>query len=340
MTRELSVAVVGLGFGANHARVINALPGARLAAAVDRDPGRLEAAPPGAARYTNIEAMLREQTPDAVIVAVPAGAHIAVATAAIDAGCAVMVEKPLAPTYEEGVALVEAATRRGVPLMAGHIERFNPALQELARRVAAGEIGAVIQLTARRMGAIRYPPADVNVVHDSALHDIDAMRFVLGREVRSVYAAARHGLRMPVEDSIAGVLHFEAPHGAEPAIATLEVSWLSPRRVRDLAVLGEDGLFVLRYAAQSLERYAMPSRSGPVQAWSLQPSPEDGIAERIAVEPREQLVQELEAFVSAVRDGGPMPVSADDALAALRIADAITASARGGQAIELGGLTS
>ncbi len=332
MTRPLAVGVVGLGFGANHARVLSSLPGAHLAAVCDTRAERLEASSYGAARYDDVAAMLRDERLDAVVVAAPAHLHAPLALAAIEAGCAVLVEKPLATSYEEGAALVSAAAAAGVPLMPGHIERFNPALRELARRVREGEIGRVLQLTARRMGAIRFPPTDVNVVHDSAIHDIDAMRFVLGCEVEEAYAVAQRGVVMAVEDAISGLLRFEADAGAPGAIASLEVNWLSPRRVRDLTVLGETGMFVLRYAAQSLELYRTPARSGPVQGWSLG-GDKGKPAETIAIEPREQLVEELTAFLDAVRRHEPMPVSAEDGLAALAIADALTQSARTGRPV-------
>jgi predicted dehydrogenase len=181
------------------------------------------------------------------------------------------------------------------------------------------------------MGAIRYPPRDVNVIHDSAVHDIDAMRWVLDSEVTRVYAAARSGLKMPVDDSVSGVLHFESG-----PMASLEVSWLSARRVRDLAVIGETGMFVLRYAGQTLDYYKTPPRSGPLQGWSLASTHEEGTAISIPVQPREQLVLELSAFVEAVRSGSPMPVTGEDGLAAVAIADAMTLSARTGEAVNLG----
>jgi predicted dehydrogenase len=198
--RELSFGVIGLGFGANHARVLSELPGVRLVAVCDPDKARLETAARSreTASYADHEEMLCKEKLDAVIVAVPAGLHEKVATAAIAAGCAVLVEKPLAPTLTEGMRLVETAAAAGVALMPGHIERFNPAVQELARRVQAGEIGRVLHLTARRMGAIVVRAQDVNVVHDSALHDIDVMRYVLGAKssVSSPKAhRPRHGVR-------------------------------------------------------------------------------------------------------------------------------------------------
>jgi predicted dehydrogenase len=335
MTSEISFGVAGLGFGANHARVLSQMDGVRLAAVCDSDPSRLEGVTKTAATksYPNARAMLAGERLDAVVVAVPAGLHEEVALAAMEAGCAVLVEKPLAPSLAAGRRLVQSAAAAGVPLMAGHIERFNPAVQEAARRVQAGEIGRVLQITARRAGALRTPPADVNVIHDSALHDIDAARLIAGAEVAEVYAAGLSGLVTSSENGICGVLRFEAAGGLA-TMATLEVNWLSPRRLRDLAILGEHGLLVLDYAAQTLDSYKAPRvRSGPVKDWADSRSPATPDALRLPVEPREQLVSELEAFVAALRSGAPMPVSSRDALAALAVADALTQSARTGRPV-------
>jgi predicted dehydrogenase len=335
MTAKLAFGVAGLGFGANHARVLSQMPGVRLAAVCDSDPARLEATARASdtKTYPDALAMLAAERLDAVVVAVPAGLHEQVALAAIEAGCAVLVEKPLAPSLAPGRRLVQAASEAGVPLMAGHIERFNPAVQEAARRVQAGEVGRVLQITARRAGAIRVPPRDVNVVHDSALHDIDAARLIAGAEVAEAYAAAIRDVVTPGENGICGVLKFE-PAGGKATMATLEVNWLSPRRLRDLAILGEQGLLVLDYAAQTLDFYKAPeTRSGPVKDWAASRSAGGPEGVRLPVEPREQLVAELEAFVAALKSGGPMPVSSRDALAALAVADALTESARTGRPV-------
>jgi predicted dehydrogenase len=91
-------------------------------------------------------------------------------------------------------------------------------------------------------------------------------------------------------------------------------------------------MFALDYAAQTLQLYRSPARSGPVQGWSLGSETVEPAA-TIPVEPREQLVEELTAFLDAVRGGTPMPVGADDGLAALAIADALTQSARSGHPV-------
>jgi predicted dehydrogenase len=339
VSNELAAGVVGLGFGANHARVLDELPGVRLAAVCDKDESRLAEASKGreARTYTDFEAMLGDEKLDAVVIAVPARLHEALALATIERGYAVLVEKPLASTLAEGQRIVAAAADAGVPLMAGHIERFNPALQELARRIHAGEAGRVRHVWARRMAPLRQRQSDVNVVYDSAIHDIDAARFVLGMEVERVYAAAQSGVFFPFEDSISAVLQFAPNDPYLAVVASLDVNWLSPRRVRELMVLGEKGLFELDYAAQTLTfQAAKQTREGPPLGWSAVAPAQDEAA-AIPIEPREPLVEEIKAFLDALRSGTPMPVSAQDALAALAVADAITQSARTGAAVSLRG---
>jgi predicted dehydrogenase len=336
-TRRLAVGVIGLGFGANHARILSEMPGVRLVAVCDRDEARLRAGAPSPEvhLYTDYKEMFSLERLDAVIAAVPARLHMTVALAAIAAGCAVQVEKPLAPTLFEGRCLVEAAATAGVPLLPGHIERFNPAVQELARRVREGQVGRVLQISARRLAYFvpRGRDVDVGVVHDLAYHDVDMLRYVLGEEVQRVSAETLTDVHTPYEDAVNALLRFESG-----AIGTLEVNWLSPRKVRELSVLGERGLLVADYAdfraprlefqpAQALQESPALDEGPLVKLRGEEPPP----AQSLRVEAREPLREELTAFIEAVRVGAPMPVAPEDALATLAIADALTESARTGR---------
>jgi UDP-N-acetylglucosamine 3-dehydrogenase len=332
---EIRAGVIGLGFGAVHARVLDEIEGVRLAAVCDPNEERLATVARGRdlKPYVDYKAMLAAERLDAVVVAVPATLHAPVALAAIEAGCALLVEKPLAPSLAEGAAIVEGAAAANLPLMAGHIERFNPAVRALVELVRNGEIGRVLQLTARRMGPIIVRAQDVNVVHDSALHDIDVMRHILCAEIETVFASAQVGLLPPLEDSVLAVLRFAAPAGGPAPVASLDVNWRAPRRIRDLAVLGESGLLVLDYAAQTLDLYrggGAWTRPAASPGWSPA-SGGEGVP--IPITPAEPLKEELAAFVAALRDGEPMPVTGEDALAALAAADAITESARRGMPV-------
>lgn len=343
---EVAAGVIGLGFGANHARILREMEGVRLAAVCDASEERLAAVGKGGAvaAYTEIEAMLCAERLDAVVVVVPARLHGRVALAAISAGCAVFVEKPLAPTLAEGIKVAEAAGSAGVPLMVGHIERFNPAIQELARAIRAGDVGRVVQIDARRLAYFvdREREFDVGVVQDMALHDIDILRYLTGAEVARVYAETYAGLRTPFEDGISALLRFE-PEGDGPGvIASLEVNWLSPRKVREMSVLGDKGLLLAKYddfrtATVEFQRgQTLRSRvkegegEGPVLRISGRAP---GAPAGVPIEAREPLQQELRAFITSLREGTPMPVTAEDGLRALAIADALTESARTGMPV-------
>ena len=339
MSKEIVFGVIGLGFGAVHTRVLGEMEGVRLAAVCDSDAQRLTAVSRGRTvnTYQDYETMLREEALDAVVVAVPIRLHEQVALKVIDAGKALLVEKPLAASLEEGRRIVDAASKRGVVLTSGHIERFNPAVQELARRLRQGEAGRVLQVTARRLGPFATRTRDVSVVHDLALHDIDIMLHMFGRGVESAYAQTQPSVRTDSDDTVAGVLRFR-----DGPVGLLEVNWITPRKVRELSVLGERGLFVLDYLAQTLEFYesepSEASQGGP--GWQALATLRggSGAGTHIPIEPREPLERELSAFAAALRDGTPPQVTAKDALAALAVADALTESAKTGRPVVPQGL--
>ncbi len=236
--------------------------------------------------------MFREQGLDAVVVAVPAasarrGGHSRDRAPA--APC--WSRSRWHPRWRRGGGWCSGHGDAGVLLVPGHIERFNPAVRELALRLRAGEIGRVLQLTARRMGPMVLGTRDVNVIHDSALHDIDVMRYVLGAEVEHVYAEARSDLALSVEDSLLGVLRFEGDAASTGALGTLDVNWLASHRLRDLTVQGEKGIFELDYARQSLTLDVGPSSLGRpgTRGWSTSDEGAQDVESVITIEPQEPL---------------------------------------------------
>jgi predicted dehydrogenase len=278
--------------------------------------------------------MLAEVRPDAVSVCVPTRAHFVVAAAFIEQGIAVLIEKPLAATIEEGERLRDLAEAARVPLAVGHIERFNPAVIELKRRLAAGELGRVYQVHARRVGPFPQRVRDVGVVLDLAPHDIDVMRFLLESDVVRVQAETERRLATEHEDMLSGVVRF-----SNGVVGVLDVNWLTPTKIRELSVLGEHGMFVVDYLSRSLtffENSAAPAPSGDL-AWASRH--EKGVTEgkriEITVEKREPLRSELEAFVSAARGETPVAVTADDGLAAMRAAAALIEAAAVGAPVEV-----
>lgn len=329
----LRAAVIGLGaMGANHARVYAEIDGVALAAVCDVDPARAAAAANGATPYTDHLRMLERERIDLVTIAVPTRAHLAVAADAIHHGIPLLIEKPLAATLAEGERVRDLAEARGVRLTVGHVERFNPAVLELKRRLDAGELGRVFQIHARRVGPFPERVRDVGVVLDLAPHDIDVMRFLLGSEVVRVQAETEQRINTDHEDMLVGTLRF-----ANGVVGVLDINWLTPTKIRELSVLGERGLFVVDYLARELTFFENAHASRAPGDWAAHhlKGVSEGAVHRISIEKREPLRVELEAFVRAVRDEAGVAVTAADGLAAMAAAVALVRSAETGATITL-----
>jgi predicted dehydrogenase len=322
--------------GINHARVYGEIEGVELVAAADPAPERrrLAARPPlaGSLRtYPDYREMLRRERLDLVSVAVPTRLHREVARAALEHRVATLVEKPIAAELEEGQAILAAAEEAGCQLMVGHVERFNPAVQELKRRLEAGELGRVFLARAERVGPFPQRTRDVGVVQDLATHDIDIMRFLLASEVERVYAETEAGLRTEHEDLLSAVMRFRSG-----VVGLLEVNWLTPAKVRRLALVGEAGMFVVDYLIQELLFYERESAGAAWPSLAALTGGGEGAMTRIPVEKKEPLRAELEAFVESVARGSPSPLPAEDALSAVEVAARLVESGRTGRVVQVG----
>jgi UDP-N-acetylglucosamine 3-dehydrogenase len=335
MSDTLRAGVIGLGaMGTNHVRVFGEIAGVELAAVADTDAARIDATTRGRTfrGYADHRRMLDEEQLDLVTIAVPTRAHFDVAAQVIERGVALLVEKPLAATLDEGERLRDLATNAGVPLTVGHIERFNPAVIELKRRLSAGELGRVFQVHARRVGPFPERVRDVGVVLDLAPHDIDVMRFLLESEVARVQAETEQRINTEHEDMLAGLLRF-----ANGVVGVLDINWLTPTKIRELSVLGERGMFVVDYLSRDLTFYENDHPQDLRGDWAARhlKGVNEGAVHMLKVEKREPLRVELEAFVAAVRDGTPVAVTPEDGIAAMTAAEALVHSARTGASVSL-----
>jgi UDP-N-acetylglucosamine 3-dehydrogenase len=321
--------------GINHARVYGEMEGVELVAVADpaAERRRLAARPPlaGSLRtYGEYRDMLARERLDLVSVAVPTRLHREVALAALERRVATLVEKPIAADVEEGRAILAAAEKAGCQLMVGHIERFNPAVQELKRRLEAGELGRIFLARAERVGPFPQRTRDVGVVQDLATHDIDVMRFLLASEVERVYAETEAGLRTEHEDLLSAVLRFNSG-----VVGLLEVNWLTPTKVRRLAMVGEAGMFVVDYLTQELLFYERDSAEAAWPSLAALTGGGEGAMTRIPVEKKEPLRAELEGFVESVARGSLPPMPAGDALVAVEVAARLVESGRTGRVVQV-----
>ena len=333
----IGIAVIGAGsMGRNHARVLQAMSGVRLSAVVDpsdaiaQEVTRLH----GGTRHATLASLLAAEVPTAAIVAVPTQEHFDVARALMERGVHVLVEKPIAATEAEGVALTKLAAARGVVLAIGHVERFNPAVIALKAHLAKGALGRVFQIRAQRIGPFPARIRDVGVALDLATHDIDVMRWLLGAEVVRVYAESKREVHTSNDDLVSALLRFADTSGSDGVVGTLEVNWLTPTKVRDLTVTGERGMFRVDYLTQDL--YFYENAAAAISGWpamSVLRGVSEGTMTRYPVPKKEPLRAELEAFVAAIGGDRSAIVPGEDGVVALRVARALTESSQRKQAV-------
>jgi len=330
----IRVAVIGAGaMGRNHARVLAEMSGIRLVGVADV---ALEAAEAIASRhggqaYREYVSLLDREKPDAVVIAVPTLLHHSIALDVLARRLPVFIEKPIAPTVAEGRRIIQAAEAAGAPLMVGHIERFNPAVIALKQRLESGELGRLFQIDARRQGPFPARVRDVGVVIDLAVHDLDIMRFVTGTEIVRVYAETERRLHTSHEDLLTGLARL-----SDGAVGTLTINWLTPAKIRELYVTGERGMFRVDYLTQDLYFFENSgAQSGQWETLQVLRGVSEGRMIRHVIAKKEPLRAELEAFLAAVRGTAPAPVSGQDGLRALELAQAIICSGETHQPVVL-----
>lgn len=327
ITAPVKVAVVGAGsMGSNHLRVLSEMPESmvHLVGVAEPHEPSLERATsrfhiPGFADYRDL---IAEAQPDLVSVVVPTHLHFEVAAHALNAGCSVLIEKPITTTVEEAKALIAIASARDVQIAVGHVERFNPAVIALKQLLDSGALGKVYHVNARRLGP--FPPRirDVGVILDLATHDLDVMRYLTGSEIVRVVAEAQQRIHQSHEDMIIGLLRF-----ANDVVGVLDVNWLTPTKVRELSVTGERGMYLVNYLTQDLYFYENDYTATNWDALRSISGVSEGTMTRLKVTKGEPLRLEYESVLKSLVEGGTMTVSGEDGLAVLASAIEIRAAA-------------
>jgi predicted dehydrogenase len=311
--------------GTFHLRALTLLPEVEIVALVDPSEPRRDAAQvihPQAAAFADFDEALASVDADFACLAAPVGELPALATRALEAGLAVMVEKPMAPDEETAVELIRLADARGLLLSVGHVERFNPAVALLKEKLDAGDAGKIFQIHARRLSPFPERDALLGVSLDLATHDLDITRYLTGSEVSRVYAEVAQRAHNRAEDLICASLRMD-----DDATALLEVNWMTPAKVRELSVTGERGMFVVNYLTQDLFFYENPNaRTIEWSELSVVRGPAEGNMIRFALERREPLRVQWEAFIRAMDDPTRAAVTGWDGLAAMSTARAIQQS--------------
>jgi predicted dehydrogenase len=318
--------------GRNHLRVLHDLDGAQLVGLADPDEAiaQKSARRFGVPAYTDYRQLLDGVELDAVVVAVPTAMHKQVVLDALQRRLHVLVEKPIASTVEEGNDLMLTAREAGVLLAVGHIERYNPAIVELHKRLWQGELGRVFKMHARRLGP--FPPRvrDVGVVIDLGTHDVDIMRWLSGSEVQRVYAETARQIHTEHEDLLSGLLRFN-----DGSIGVLDINWLTPTKIRELMITGERGMFHVNYLTQDLFFYENNYVKTDWDTISNISGVSEGDMVRLRIDKAEPLKIELESFLKAASGETAPIVSAEDGIAALRIVQKLVEAGLEGRVMKM-----
>jgi UDP-N-acetylglucosamine 3-dehydrogenase len=265
--------------------------------------------------YTDHMKMIEECKPDLVSLAVPTVLHVPVASQLMNAGINVLVEKPVASSVEEGQKMIDLAKKKGVVLAVGHIERFNPAVMELRRRLGEGMAGRIYKIHTQRLSPYPSRIQDAGVVLDLASHDIDLMRYLMNEEIIRVYGETLQSINSDREDQFNGLMRFQSG-----AVGVLDVNWITPTKIRRLTVTGSRGMFDCNLLSQELFFYENEVAPSQWDSLSILRGVTEGNVLGIRLQRHEPLVAELNDFVSAVRDSRPPTVSGQDGLETLRLA--------------------
>jgi predicted dehydrogenase len=262
---------------------------------------------------------------DYAMIAAPTAFHEELALELAAAGIHAMVEKPLAIDTQSAEKITAAFKAKGLVGAVGHIERYNPALQQLRMRLEKGELGDVYQIATRRQGPFPARIADVGVIKDLATHDIDLTAWVAGSAYTSISARTAHKSGRPYEDLVAatGLL-------ANGIITSHLVNWLTPFKERLTIVTGERGTLVADTLTADLTLYTNASVATQWDSVSAFRGVSEGEVVRYAFAKKEPLLVEHESFRDAVL-GLPgatqMIVTMEQGLATVAVAQAMIESA-------------
>lgn len=329
----LRIAVVGVGsMGKNHVRIYKRFKDVKLAAVCDKDSktaGEV-ARKFGTKFYSNHKDLINNEKLDAVSITTPTNAHREIALDFISKKIPVLVEKPLASTSKDAQEIADRASENKVLLQVGYVERFNPAVIELNKLIKAGKFGKILSIVIKRVGLFPQRVEDVNVVTDLAVHDFDIVTSILGHLPHSVFARGGEGLIKGRED------HAEIFLDYGDFGCFIQVNWITPVKIRTLAITGTKSYAEINYITQKMtlykSNYKFKQPKGFKEFLAEFGEPE---TQQIDLSGKEPLELELVNFINSVRQLDKPKVTGDDGIKALILAEAVNKSIKLGMLVKI-----
>lgn len=318
----IKIGLLGYGeIGQAHANALKEISEMELVAIADPSTDALKSAQEsGLQTYADYKDLIARDDIDAVIIATPDNLHVEPCLAAAKAGKHILLEKPIAPTVKEGEVIKSAVEKASVKLMVGHTLRFFPEYQYAKSEVDKGELGNLVSVFARRTNIITQSDriqGRISVLGFLGVHDFDVLRWVVGSEPKRIFCenatSVTHGYG--VEDETFTTISFE-----NGVIACLHCGWFLPSNHPSgfdfrLDATGDKGVINLDFSNSVAEKHTQSGTQKPL----LTPV----------------LVNENRAFAAAILNDSPMPVTAEDGIAAVRMVEAAEKSARTGLPVNL-----
>jgi len=320
----MRVGVIGVGsMGQNHARILSEM--GMLGGVSDISP---EVAKAVAEKYSvpyhiGHQDLLKSDL-DAVVIVTPTSTHKKIAMDSFQAGKHVLLEKPMTGSSRDLGDLVALAAGKKLVLAGGFTERHNPVVAFAKQAVKSGEYGELITAATRRVSSLPTRIRDIGVVMDLGIHDIDVVQYVVAKKAKSVYALGGKGKDVKYEDHANVLIDFE---GGETGF--IEVNWLTPMKVRKLALTCSKNFVEVDYMDQSAT--VCSSSFKPFEQGNLYNVPLEFDVRKIALKKEEPLKRELKDFVESVQKGRQPLVSGENTLQTLKIAEAALASVKNGR---------
>lgn len=325
--KNLRAGLIGLGMmGRHHARVLASLPGVDFVGVSDPS-GDFNGVAQGRPVVKTVAELIALGI-DYAMVAVPTAYHLDVGKELATAGIHAMIEKPLSQDTSSSKELVKIFSNAGLVGAVGHIERYNPALQEA--RAKLDQLGSLYQVVTRRQGPFPARVADVGVVKDLATHDIDLTSWITGQLYTSVSAQTASRTGRKYEDLVAVVGTLQ-----DGTITNHLVNWLSPLKERVTILTGEKGAFVVDTLTADLtffENGNITSSWGEIEQFR---GVSEGNVIRYAIPKHEPLRMEHENFRDALLGKRADIVTMEQGLATVLIAEAVISSAMASQTVNI-----
>jgi predicted dehydrogenase len=333
--KQISVGMVGLGYwGPNLLRALFSQDQVDVRYVCDLDDDNLREATeryPSVRGTSDHDDLLGDEDLDAIVIATPVQTHFDLASKSLAAGKHTFVEKPLAPSSDEADSLLRQAEERGLMLMCGHTFIYSPAVQEVKRLIDTGELGDLHFISSSRVN-LGLHQRDVSVVWDLAPHDFSILLYWLGQAPEKITATGRAAVVPGITDI--AFLNLEFPSGL---LASIELSWLAPSKLRRTVIVGSDKMVVYDDTSQEPVRvfdsgvnYRDPQTFGE---YHLSYRTGDIVSPRL--ENWEPITVELADFFQAIRCGTEVIGNAEIARNVVNMIEAAeTSLSSGGMPIE------